>query len=478
MKNVKLHLVKIILWVATLSVSIQLSSLTIEESIEMARKNNKDLQQAEQDVEILNYEYNNVRGYLLPQISLSAGYSLTKTHLPDSSVPEMKKLSDLIYTDDEFGVDPTGNDTLFINNDMLASGYMDNVLGGMIPAKTKEEGAINGQIKLEQVIFMAELTNGLKVAKKVKTLQQKQYFLKEQEIVLQTKEQFYQLLLLKKVVEIQKDALNLATSYLELTNNLFSEGLASEYDVLRAGLEVEKLKPEIIQAENNYSLLLQSFKNFIGWNNSEELVVEGEIKEPELASIDLENSVKTGLQDRIEMDLSNIGVEIKNVVYKTEKNSYLPKVGLTASLSTFTAADEYGIQHNDFGTQYSVGIGLQMPLFTGLSNSSKTAVARHELKKTKIAHVQLSEMLELDIRNSYFDLQKKIEILRVQKDNVALAERALEIAQARYENNVAIQLELIDAQLLLKSSKLTYSNAVYDVIIAKEKFDKSIGKKL
>jgi outer membrane protein TolC len=54
----------------------------------------------------------------------------------------------------------------------------------------------------------------------------------------------------------------------------------------------------------------------------------------------------------------------------------------------------------------------------------------------------------------------------------------LKIAQARYENQVSNQLELIDAQLQVKTAKLSYMNAQYAAVISYEKLLKAMGKTL
>jgi outer membrane protein TolC len=63
----------------------------------------------------------------------------------------------------------------------------------------------------------------------------------------------------------------------------------------------------------------------------------------------------------------------------------------------------------------------------------------------------------------------------VQTENIRLAERGLQLAQVRYENQVGIQLEVFDAQLTLQTIKLQYYQSIYEIISADRNFKKSIG---
>jgi len=59
-----------------------------------------------------------------------------------------------------------------------------------------------------------------------------------------------------------------------------------------------------------------------------------------------------------------------------------------------------------------------------------------------------------------------------------MAERSLELAQVRYDNQVGIQLEVFDAQITLSGIRLQYLQAVYEVTIKQLKLTKSIGIKI
>ena len=56
-----------------------------------------------------------------------------------------------------------------------------------------------------------------------------------------------------------------------------------------------------------------------------------------------------------------------------------------------------------------------------------------------------------------------------------MAERSLQLAQLRYENQVGIQLEVFDAQTTLSAIQLQYYQAIYEVISATRELQKSIG---
>ncbi|HNQ43534.1 MAG TPA: TolC family protein, partial [Candidatus Cloacimonadota bacterium] len=136
------------------------------------------------------------------------------------------------------------------------------------------------------------------------------------------------------------------------------------------------------------------------------------------------------------------------------------------------------IQRDDFGNRFSIGIGFQIPLFTGFSNTSKRNYAMHDLIQAKLQQRDTEELIELQIKQDHQKLEHAWQNYAVQQQNIRLAERSLELAQVRYENQVGIQLEVFDAQIMLSTIKLQYYNAIYEVIAAERDFQRSIGNPL
>lgn len=446
---------------------LSLGAITLEESIEMARKNNKSLLMAKEEVSKADAQYKDVRGSLLPQFSLQGQYGLSKTYLPDSATMSLPSVSNML--NDE----PSATDA-----DYIIAGTLDGIMASMIPASPKDEGSVAMQLKMDQVLFLGgKLINGIKAVARYRSIQELNYQVQEQGIILSTTELFYQVLLSEKVVQIQRDGLETARRHLARVELLSAEGQVSEFDVLRARLEVAKLEPDVLAAENTYSLAMAAFKQQIGFEG-EDLELEGGFALPPASEMSLAEAQAYGLENRTELELLDIATEIQRIKYNAEKGNYLPDVALSASASLFTAANEFAIQRDDFGTQYSVGIGFRLPIFTGFSHTNKVSYARHDLSKARLQQRDTQELISLQIKQSYQKLQHALENYAVQEQNIRMATRNLELAQIRFENQVGIQLEVFDAQIMLSSIRLQYYSAIYDVIISERALTKAIGKNL
>jgi len=435
---------------------LSLSALSLNESIELAKKNNKQLMAEAEEVERAEYLYREVRGSLLPQINLNGSVQASKTYMPDAT------------------------QTGFSFNNVTDEADLANTLDAfMLPAKTKEETSIAAELKMEQLLFSGgKLINGIRVANKYRSLQKKNYELKEEDLVFNVINSYNQLVLLNEVVKIKAEALNLAKEHYTRVQKLQENGLVSEYDLLRAELEISKLEPDLEEVKNNYHVANCNFKTLIGLNDSSEFVPDDGLTKTDLPELNLEDSIRQGLEKRIELYLSGLNVEMLQVKYNAEKGNYLPNVLLTAEATKFTASGDYSVHKDDFGTLYQAGIVFQLPIFTGLSNNAKIHQAKHEVKKAELNKMYAEDMIKLEITNNWQNMRTAFQTLKVQEKNVKTAEKGYQIAKSRYDNHIGIQLEMLDAQVQLNAAKVTYAQALYQLNYAINSFKKSIGMKL
>ena len=456
---------KILLIIAPLLLFSLLWGIGLEESINQAKKNNKELLMAMEDVYKAEQTYKDVRGNLLPQLTLQGAYGLSATNLPKSAVPSPVDFSG--------GLSATATD----DANYLA-GVMAGVVNSMIPSSPMKEGSFALQMKMDQVVFLGgKLINGIRAVDRFRSIQKLRYMLTEQDVVLKTSEIFYQCLLAKKLWDVQVDGLALANRHLQRVQLFATEGQVAEFDVLRAKLEVAKLEPQVLQAENNYNLAVSAFRKQIGAED-ETIVPEGDFVLPADFEMSLGEATTQGLANRTELELADINSQIMQIRYNAEKGNFLPNIALNADYSLFTKADEYAIQRDDFGSKYGIGIGFQIPLFTGFSNTSKRSFAKHDYQRARLQQRDAEELISLQIKQDYQILEHARSNFDVQTQNISLAQRSLELAQVRYDNQVGIQLEVFDAQIMLQAIKLQYYQSIYQIIMADSNLKKSIGVRL
>jgi outer membrane protein TolC len=90
----------------------------------------------------------------------------------------------------------------------------------------------------------------------------------------------------------------------------------------------------------------------------------------------------------------------------------------------------------------------------------------------------LQRNLNMQAESYLNNMQQSIEQLASNKENVNQALKGRSIAQKRYEVGMGTILELNDSELALTQSKLTYTQSIFDFLVAKVDLDLVLGKEI
>jgi outer membrane protein TolC len=407
-----------------------LSGLTLEEAEQIAQENNKDIKIAQEEKGMSFSNYKSIKGSLYPQLTLSGSYGLKKTDVPE----------------------------------ILPAGSM-----------AEKEMPLNTVLSMNQILFSSDVFNGLKAARVYNSINDTMLDITVRNVLFKTRRLFNSALLSKHVVEINEEALQIANAQYERVSNMFEQGLVSEYDKLRADLQVSQLQPQLQEAKNNYQLALQSLQNHLG-DEVEIKEVEGQLSEPKMEEITLDYAIKEGLERRLELDASQLNVDILDIQYENQLKSYLPSIALNGSFTNFTSTNDYEVEADNFGNIYSLGIAFEMPLFTGFSNLNKAKEYKYQLKSARLETSVLYDNIKLEIKSNYLSLEKDKKNLVTAKRNKELASRGLEIAEQMYANQLGTYLDVQSAQLTYNQAQVNYISAVYSVINSYESLLNAMGK--
>ena len=443
------------------------NGLTLTTALEMAVSNNHELNMAKDDVVIAEKNYNEVRGQLFPQLYLNANYKLTNNQLPKSAIPPSFSIRDNLE-------EPSTSNEEFI------AGAFDTIMSRLVPSsRNRDEAALAGQLALSQPIFLGgQLINGIRVLDRVKTMQEKRYELELQNIVVTVINAYYDLYLAQEGLAIQRQALENAELHFSRVENLFSQGLVSEYDKLRAELEVSRLYPEVLTYENLENLAEENFNRITG--HSGNVYLNPILDEITIVfagfEITLDEALSSASENRIELYLIDLMADIYQVQLDAERMNFAPNLLLQADLTRYASvAGSYNIKGDDFGTMASVGLVFQMPLFTGLSNTSRALRAKHELRRAEYDVLNTTELINLEIRQAWQSFYTSKKYLEVQEQNLGLAERALMIADARFLYQAGIQLEVFDAQIQYNAAQIALAQAKIRIIKDYFALNKALG---
>jgi outer membrane protein TolC len=122
------------------------------------------------------------------------------------------------------------------------------------------------------------------------------------------------------------------------------------------------------------------------------------------------------------------------------KGGYLPRV------NAFGSADyDYGWTYNNGGGSYTAGALLQWDLWDGKMTRAKLAEANANVELAREEQRKLHLALDLEAEQARLDLKAANERLSVTDQVVAQATESASLTRARFEQDLALSTQLIDA---------------------------------
>ena len=410
--------------------------LTLETSLEIAKKNNRDILIAQEETKKAGGRVREAWSGALPQISMSTIYNrnIMKPAFFLTIEDKTQKI--------EIGSNNSYQNILSLNQPLW--------LGGKVGTALKIARAYSNSSEYG-------LENTWKNIKG------------------QVKKTFYTILLTDEAKRVAEITLKQAEAHYENVNKLYAQGLSSEFDLLRAEVNASNYKPALIQAENNLELAYNSLKNILGIDINQEIEVEGSYAYEPLDDDVIKENNNEAFQKRADLKQLEFQTEMQELNIKIERSNWFPSLYLIGGLQFQGQSNKFYLKKNQRAFSLSAGIQMQVSIFDGLRTHAKVVQAEADYQKLEYQRMKLVEGINMEIRRAVLKMKEAKQMVDTQAQNVVQANKALRIAEVRYNSGIGTQLELFDAQLALERAQMGHIQGIYDYLIAKTDWEKAVG---
>lgn len=337
------------------------------------------------------------------------------------------------------------------------------------------DNSFNASVNLSQTIFDPRLGTAIGIAKNFAGYTESKTESTRDEVIARVKKAFYDALLTQKLIDVNQKSYEVAKANYENTELLYKQGVSSEYDYLRAEVQLANVEPILIESKNNFELAKNNLKNLLALDLNTKIKVQGEFEVEKVAP---ELLAKSGeiLQEKNPMLKS---LEIQKLMLEDnihiEKAAYFPTLKAFGNYNWQSEDNTFKFKDYNWANTITAGLQISYPLFDGFKRGAKIEQAKIDLMSFEVSQKQVEEGLKIALLQSKLKMEEALDRIDAQKKSVAQAERALKIAQTRYSSGVGTQLEILDTQNSLTQTRINYERAVYDFLIAKTEFEKTLG---
>ena len=402
---------------------VETKSVTLDEVIQLAAVNNLEIKMAEKDIAIASENILNAKMARAPYLGAGVYYNYVG--------------NPVLYRD-------------FYSNDTTVD-YYDHQAGWNISASIPiyTGGAIKAQIEQEEVV--SQITNEM-------------LNMTKSQIKLFVINQFYNLYQLYRRVEIiEENIKNVKVNIKQLTSKV-KNGQNILSDLTRTELQLSNFEIDVFKTRNNIDLQSNLLCIYTGIPTSTRLLPKDVMVLIPVDTLVYKTCLDEAYSNRYEIKQAELQKDYSSLSLKKTRTNFYPNiVGHAGYNSDFPVPGTFPPQ-TDILSLWAVGVGVKYDISSLYNLNHRIGADKLQIEKEDINIENVKNAIDQELKTAYVNfIESKKNIVSYRK-NVELATLNYKIVKSKYDNEFALIIDMIDAELQLNDAKLSLNNAIIDAI--------------
>ncbi len=289
------------------------------------------------------------------------------------------------------------------------------------------------------------------------------------DVILATQVNYYEILKKKYMVKVNQESLDMQKKHLEEAKAFYSAGLRPKIDVTRGEVQFANTHLELIRARYALSTAKADLENSLGGPPVEGNYVLADVP-VETKKVELTDALlQRAIENRPAIAAAKAQIQAAKANLKALRAKKWPTVSGNAS---------YGWSNTELPleNEWSAGVHLDWPLFTGYGTKGEILEAKADSERTKSELKRLELDVVRDITQAISSVNETLEAIKTTELAVRQSKENMELAEGRYKVGVGSAIEYNDAQLNLTETRNNLVQAQFSYLQAQADMEHAIGR--
>ena len=434
--------------------------LNLDTAIKLAIQNNREIEIAKLNVKKSRAAVSEAFGYAMPNIDISAGLNhfLEKPKTPFPDFKAMLNNSTYSVLFDE-GLLPRDEDK-FLPLDFKLQSFA-------------QTNSFETKIQATQILFNSAVFRGIGASQIYLNLAKENLRSAIAQTAFNVQKAFYGALLTKELYNIAQARFKNANEHLQNIKAMGDQGLVSDFASLQAEVQVENIRPILVQLSNANIDAVNGLKILINLKQDTTLNIVGALEyqdETLPTDTDLINEAK---KSNFTLKILRIKKQLDDEFTAIDRGGYWPTLAAFGNYSYSGSGDKWTFQNYSSSI---IGVSFSINLFQGGRTKHKVEQDVITANQTIEQIHSLNDATEMQIKSNINNLKRINAQISAMQRNISLAQRAYEISEDRYKQGEGSPLEVKDADVSLSNAKTNYTNAVHDYLLSRAKLNLLLGR--
>jgi outer membrane protein TolC len=416
--------------------TLNAQELDLNSAIQLAKTNNRSLQNANSDIKIAQQKRLETIASGLPQISLSANYN-NAFDQPVSLVPGQ---------------------------------YFGGVAGEYSAVTFGTSQSVSAGLTLNQMIFDGTYLVGLQASEIYLRISQQAYVKTEQAVEQAAVEAYVNTLLAKVQLVYLNQNLSLAKNNLKEARQVFKNGFIEEENVQQLQLTVAALESTLQYATQMHVVAKNVLRYVLGMDLDEPLSLSSSL---EGLVLEMQNTTDGSLSvsENIDYQMAQNDVRSKELLLKLERFKALPtiKAFLSGGYDGFGDNFDFTQPSQDWYGRAVMGVNLSVPVFSSFQSKAKRQQAKLALNQSENQAQNVVQEILLEESRMRSEVQFQLENVQTTAQSLRLAEDIARKNEIKFKEGLVSGFTLRQIQTQLYEAQNNYLNAMQQLVVSKTK---------
>lgn len=291
-----------------------------------------------------------------------------------------------------------------------------------------------------------------------------------EQIVLLVVSQYLRSLRSSAEISAAQAEVDLAQALFDQASDMEKHGAATGVDVLRANVELQNEKQQLIIAQTNQKIALYGLAKLLNVNPAQQITFSDRLTFFETPDTSVDDRLADAYKSRPEMRQLLAEQQAVNDEKDSERDSRLPALTFQGDY------EQQGISSSTIIPTYAYIAGVSLPLFTG--GRIRAQVVRDELELKKIDRNLQDEknQIALEVETATAQLESARSQVQVANLGDALAKEEVQQSRDRFQAGVADNIEVVTAQNSLARADENRIAALYQYNQSRADLAHAIGR--
>ncbi len=424
------------------SAAAQAQTLTLEEAVDTALKNNYSLRMAELQMQNAEQQIVAARASWMPQVasSFTFGKWIQGRRTIQQDVP--------------VGVDPMTGRYIYEQR---------NVVIGQT-----ERNSYGASLYLNQNIYDFGLTaNSIRQAKALHNAYRHQLLNTRAMVIANVQDKYMKLLMAMKLYEVYQEAVRHAEENLQYNETMMNVGLKSNAEIYQARVNLGEQKSRLINQKNAIEFAKAELNSAMGRSPETPIAALEEVAADVSLPYSFEEAVELALQKNETLKAVQEQIRAAEFGVRAARAQYAPSIGARVSYNRDN--DDItrvytGRLNEDFTA--SIGAGINLDVFQGFANRARLQQQKIQKEQALEELREKKRLLIADINEFFLALKAYEDIVRINQENLSAYEENLRLQQEKRRVGAGTELEVMQAQLFVVQAREALVSARYNARIA------------